>query len=806
MSEYFHKIGRSIGTGVTAVGNRAGSRSWTTRLYNEGDLQSRLDSRTGNVITSSVGDDSADVYVPEFINVDTERWVGDKTRSVERFIDGGNYTLYFKFKQLADIDPDSAAADWLGRFGKTHNTAATERGISFVISYERIQPYISDGTTRIRPYLVSALNTNIKPLDYAEIMMHVNYTTKRWIINCYNHLGAIIATVDEDISSLVFNNDNNTSDWWANSKYFVFTNLKKFSAIKTIEQCRDNVYITDLQLWYPMIKGGVDVTGNGYHLVRPAETINNTVYTNLNSYPLDYGCQSQISTQYPLNTQPNLTVCNLHSDKSRIVRDYEKCINIHDGGVLHNLCDSYLEFSNDFFDRSNVTIWNDKARRAYIGIIYPSGTSGSMTVTVNGVVKTITFDTDIETTINTFLFPSGAPTVTKSYADANIKTCRLPTAIAFETFDCEGIYQLEVANASGDLDATIELRNHYNLLTPKRFHSDEINQRTFFEYLNDGYRGRLYCKVESLDYGTVPYYGSVEKMDRRNIIGIYLYQHDIKGADQLKVLAYTGDLRYVASDVTYDTDGYVLLGYYQATKPMCLISMDDALISEWEGWIPLFRTIGSLPYNLNNHSDFTDAESVDHMSWDQLRAAKAEGADIGAQNLNDNDYSLMTYAEIEYDITQNKLRIDEEGLDCKHLQGNRRSCESPVARFLSWKTGHQTFRAHSGLINTNHGVQYKVFDKYAIGSMALDTGGGNYYDISSANGDPLRATKVARIKEQMDIATTENGFLVLYFHNYSRLYTEYHAAMSEVLQYWMGLGHEFYNYNELLSNCAYLSL
>ena len=32
MSEYFHKIGRSIGTGVTAIGNRSGSRGWIAQI------------------------------------------------------------------------------------------------------------------------------------------------------------------------------------------------------------------------------------------------------------------------------------------------------------------------------------------------------------------------------------------------------------------------------------------------------------------------------------------------------------------------------------------------------------------------------------------------------------------------------------------------------------------------------------------------------------------------------------------------------------------------------------------------------
>ena len=38
MSEYFHKIGRSIGTGVTAIGNRSGSRGWTARYINNDDV------------------------------------------------------------------------------------------------------------------------------------------------------------------------------------------------------------------------------------------------------------------------------------------------------------------------------------------------------------------------------------------------------------------------------------------------------------------------------------------------------------------------------------------------------------------------------------------------------------------------------------------------------------------------------------------------------------------------------------------------------------------------------------------------
>lgn len=147
MSEYFHKIGRSIGTGVTAIGNRAGSRSWTPQISVEYSSRSSLDLlETGSGLSLNAK------IIPSVGKIDANNYL---TRSYTNF-EVGDSSGYVEISWYHD--GQSGIKDLFA----TGSTAATQRYFRIYTSnnvfYCDIRSNIST-VFRNRFFVTSAIST-----------------------------------------------------------------------------------------------------------------------------------------------------------------------------------------------------------------------------------------------------------------------------------------------------------------------------------------------------------------------------------------------------------------------------------------------------------------------------------------------------------------------------------------------------------------------------------------------------------------------------------------------------------------------
>lgn len=690
------------------IGRHSGQKSlssyWATHLFGEDDLLQKFDSRSGSQLVDSVGAETADIMSIEYLNDGSATWRGNKTRTAERTVDGGSYTVYFKFKQIKAFADGYADSDYLAICGG--GTLASQRGMRFPVSAGAIQPYLCDGGTgRVRPIIINDVNTNILPLEWCEMFCQVDFANKLFIAVVYNHLGAEVGTpASSDISAFTFSDADSYSYWEFKNTHYVVTNFKKYNALKTIAQCRQDDYVTDLQMHYATCHSGTDISGNGLHLIPSGVTTSSKTYTNITKWGLDYGYHYERSSLYPDPANPDVVVPYDISGNS-IGGRITSIINEVDGSVLHNLIDSKIRFTNDFFDRSNATIWND--------------------------------------------------------------TCR-----ASDYYDSDNV---------------------------KDFHISELNQRTLMSWLNDGYRGRLYVHCESKNWeGT--YQGSIEDRERRLLKGIYLYNTDYKGADQLKILYYTGDKFAATSETVFDAEGYVKLGYLQAPKGFYIMRIDDGYLDCYTGWKPFFDTLG-IYCTVNIHGGLVglqpDPESgLSFMTWTQIKALIADGWEIMGTNYLDNDYaSGMTFAEIDADCELNKQTIEAEGIDCDATVPNKTSSNTPTASYITWKYLHRAMIASGGYGGSSKSANPTIFNKYNLNSIS--------YDVDEFN---LRkednAAEIALVKAEMDDALANNKILIGFTHAYNETYMT--AALTEIINYAKSIGLEIVTLKEALDQSKYL--
>lgn len=782
------------------------SSSWADTLFNESDLAIKLDSRSGNILVDSIGSEATKILSIEHISNGTTYYYGDKTRADEKWLDGNSHTFYCKFKQIADPSY-VGTGDILCQIGRTSGTGATERGISLPIASGAIQPYLTDGVTRYRPILISDVNNTIKIHEWVEIWIQIDFGAKLWKVQLYDDEGNTIGnTISQDISGLVFNANDNTAAWTFKSTCFAVSAIKKYNSLKTIAQCREDSYISDLRIHYPTLLSGTDVSGNDNHLTVSSgaapDSIANRVYVPTTTWALDYGYNFERSSNYPMPAYPDYFVPNDFNGNNEGGR-FAAIINEVNGNGLHNLVHSKLRFTNAFFDRSNATIWKDAARQNHIANIVLSGTGGTATVTINGVTKTVTFATDIETSANNFVNNDNI----EAYLAVGlmlVSTFAVDGAISFHAIGGTRITGATIVNATGDLAGTVTQIGHYDASNPKDFHITELNQRILYEWLNDGYRGRLYVHCESKNWdGT--YQGSIEDRDRTLLKGIYLYNTDIKGADQYKVLQYTGDAFAVVMNgaaPTYDAEGYVKIGYLKSPTPALVLSIDDGFQDSLTGWKPAYDALSeSCPACTNVHGGniggLQDARQL--MTWAEIAQCAAGGWEVGSHNYQDNDYSSMTFPDVDADVAANKAAIVAQGYPCKILVGNRTSCYSPSVHYMAWKYGYKASRNYGGVFWSKHGANPKIVDRWHLSALALQ-GGFPQYDLSGV-GDS--ATEIAAVKAQLDLALADNRIVIFYFHYYTGT-NDFYLKQLECIQYAMNLGIEIITTETALDRCKYL--
>lgn len=333
----------------------------------ESDLLLNLSTRSGSSLMDAVsGTAQATVLTPVFVQSTAGTGIiyGDKTRSSELCLDGNDYTYHVKFRQMVDVPTDAVRE--LITFGG--GTSAERRGIHIYSNYNRLRIAACDGTNIVTfdVTAVNAVNSTFSGAGVFDLYLKVDGTGKTITGGFYNSAGTLVGSaVSMDISSLTFNPDQNYQAITFRSKYWAFDNFKKFSGIKTLANCQDDTYSTGIQIHLARILSGIDISGNAQSFARTNVVAADILYTTIVNQSLDYGYTYYdygdasyyftIPKKYDgTATIPSRSVGALYAG-SRIVGEYSA-----DG-----ICgphDYKIRFTNDFFDRSSTTIWEDACR------------------------------------------------------------------------------------------------------------------------------------------------------------------------------------------------------------------------------------------------------------------------------------------------------------------------------------------------------------------------------------------------------------------------------------------------------------
>lgn len=186
--------------------------------------------------------------------------------------------------------------------------------------------------------------------------------------------------------------------------------------------------------------------GQSSYSLYTAGTGTKKAYGSIDTYTLDKGYSVYKKAGSPDIEVPNLTD---GSECNAIITGYAEDSVVNGNLTYHNLADSKIRFTADFFDRSNATIWKDECRAS----------------------------------------------------------------------------------------------DYYDAGNVKDFHISEINFKTLIGWLNTGYAGKFYPKVQV---------NSIN--DRKLLKELILYDTDKTGDNEVKILKYTGD---IAEAVTDESGNYV---------------------------------------------------------------------------------------------------------------------------------------------------------------------------------------------------------------------------------------------------------
>jgi hypothetical protein len=283
----------------------------------------------------------------------------------ERLFDGGSYTLYCKTKIITNV---SGTKYWLFWGGN----ATVARGITIYSIGTDLYCSIGDGTRNYE--LQCGSNINVTLAGWIEMILTIEPAGKHIYFNMYNcATGASVGTpLDLTWALWDFTGGDNFQVYKIYCANLAYCDHKKFSAVKTIAQCRDNSYITNLQMYHPELITGTDVSGNTHHLIYATTALNplNKCYSDISTYMLNYGYSRYKSITngmgYPDIYIP-YGVNGLPIDRTGVFVDasFNAYVNVedHDGNLTnHNLADSYLLMPTNNWDKSDALIYANVVR------------------------------------------------------------------------------------------------------------------------------------------------------------------------------------------------------------------------------------------------------------------------------------------------------------------------------------------------------------------------------------------------------------------------------------------------------------
>lgn len=656
------------------------------------DLAASFITRSGNLLVDDKGSGDATVLVPEYCDAGASGVViyGDKTRTEEKLFDGGSYTIYTRIYQKASLTTTTASICELGSTGAT-------RGLRLVSVSNSIRCQFSDGPTDISQVLTTDANGLVLTLPYVDVLIQIDYTAKTLTTTLYNAAGSVVGTQRvSDISAFTFDATANASNYIFKGSLFCQTNFKKFTAIKSLAQCRQDSYVTDLQLHYPCILGCYDLSTNAKHLA-PSGTITDAHITYIadNTWMLDYGADPlrQFVSAYEkyLPYRTDGTKPDVWYFAGGSYRPYGE----HPGNLAkHSLLPSKIRFTQAFFDRSNATIWKDAARLGY-----------------------------------------------------------------------------------------------YDSSNKKDFHISELNQKTLYDWLNDGYRGMIYIHLT---------YGSTDKFNRElsTLDGIYLYNTDHKGNENKSILTYTKDIQSAilsGTTPTTDAEGYIALGTLKSTIPMMSFRNDDAKDDIWNYWRAYFNAKGIKP-SIGIIIDSID--TAGYLTWAQLRTLQSEGwpmafhAKTNANDYNNADEFQLLEAHIIYGIAT----AAANGVTITHFYGHRYTSLNCSVSYYPNKLGLKSTGMYGDAIFYTANIQ--ALDKFALKAMANDLSGD--FDFNKAD----HTVEVANFKAQLDLCVSDNRWAIPFFHQWTENIED---GYDQIIAYAISEGVEIMpTIDDALANCKYL--
>lgn len=337
---------------------------------------------------------------------------------------------------------------------------------------------------------------------------------------------------------------------------------------------------------------------------------------------------------------------------------------------------------------------------------------------------------------------------------------------------------------------------YYNVSDPYFWHISELSQKTLYDWLNDGYRGRAYVHYSD---------NSIERYDRKILKEIFVYATDRKTTENKEVLTYTGDLFAAVLDaqleVTYDTENYVKLGTLMSAGPMLTIRFDDGFIDQFSDYKPFFDTYGISPL-VGIHA--AEVGTGNYATWSTLLAAYNDtpAYEICSHNNYDNDYSTLSMVDImEQDMIDGKDAQEAQGMDSNYHFGNRHSTSNPSIFYFAHKLGLRAQICASDYGEGRiHGANPRALNLFRLNAMGVDINlpaGHPYYLVPQPN-----TTAIANIKAEMDNVVSENEWLIIFIHTHNQ---DVEDGLAECLDYWeTTLGQSFYSMSEALDNCKYL--
>jgi len=326
----------------------------------------------------------------------------------------------------------------------------------------------------------------------------------------------------------------------------------------------------------------------------------------------------------------------------------------------------------------------------------------------------------------------------------------------------------------------------YDSANTKDFHPVELNQRTITEWLNDGYKGRLFVKFNSSNY-LENYLGSVENTDRETLAEVLLYSTNKTGINHYNVLKYTGDSRFVClsgSNVDY-LNNQCQIGYLQASKPMLVLRLDDGsegTYTAWKGPLGLANTNIYVPIL----SDLIGTAGF--MTWAEVSEMQSVGWEFGSHGENDDDIGLKTHAEIDAIIPRSKQTLLSHSI-------------SPANNFVPHKYGQVSMYVRRIAMQTHRSTHcgFTVVDpeganpkKLVIDNLSAMRGDGVIYSISTAEG-------MAAIKAQFDLSISDNRLSIFYWHVGGNV-----SKIIELINYAKSINLEILTLNQALDQCKYL--